>query len=170
MQSAEKASMGQPYIFFYDGYPTLVEELSFRQLYRMDVIRREWEKWEAVDDEHHYQIALDTAPPTYSATHKFFSHVLFLAGINPAVNLNAHWEIVGPYSHDLVLSLVNRGLETDDDIIQQWFGADNVLELLAAARDFSEVILAIQCIQGAFEDEDHPDAIEYVRRVLGDQY
>ncbi|MEM6855286.1 MAG: hypothetical protein AAF593_12840 [Planctomycetota bacterium] len=108
-------------------------------------------------------------PPEVGSFAKIASRLIFeVSGYNPPVQLQPEWRIVGPYSAEIVVNQLKRGLETDDDIITQWFHGDDVLELVKAARDFTEMVHAIQCIQGAFEV--HDEARQYVVRVLGQEW
>lgn len=61
--------------------------------------------------------------------------------------------------------MVERGLERDDDIIQQWFDADDILKLLNAAKSWEEMVLAVDSICGSHEVD--AAARQYAESVLG---
>lgn len=156
--------MVNQYIVFESGYPWLANELFSRPLTKRDVAIKWWERMYAVDQQNHFRLRVDK-PPEMSDFKRFVTRGLAEVGYNPRVSTVPEWRRVGPYSKDVVLAQLKLGLETDDDIITQWFDGDDVLKLVDTARDFAEVVLAIQCIQGAFEVDDQ--ARHYVERVLG---
>jgi len=64
-----------------------------------------------------------------------------------------------------IIAEVEKGLEKDDDIIQQWFDAEEVLKLLRSARTFDEMLDRVECVRGGFEADERLRKI--VRKVLG---
>lgn len=67
------------------------------------------------------------------------------------MEIEVKWQVAGPCVLADILTEVQRGLEKDDDIIQQWFDADKVMKLLQSARSFDEMVDRVRCICGEFE-------------------
>src|SRR5687767_61856 len=85
--------------------------------------------------------------PVQRPGQRFLAHVIY----SPKTGVMRRWEPAGTYVLTDIVAEVERGLETDDDIIQQWFGADDVLKLLRSAATFDEMADAIRCVCGEFE-------------------
>lgn len=153
------------YITFYNGYPTLEHKLPNHPCTKLDVAERSWEKMYAFDASHQYKRCLDD-PPMVGRISRLATRLIFeVTGYNPTAPYQPEWRVVGPYTKEDVTTQLERGLKTDDDIITQFFDGDDVLKLAEAAQDFSEMVLAIECIQGACESEDQ--ARNYAERVVG---
>jgi len=67
-----------------------------------------------------------------------------------------------------IIEEVEKGLEKDDDIIQQWFSADEVLRLLRSAKTFDEMVDRVRCVCGKFETDERLRKV--VDAVLGDKW
>jgi hypothetical protein len=92
---------------------------------------------------------------------RFLAHVIY----NPTTGVTTRWEPAGSYALSDIIAEIERGLETDDDFIQQWFGAGDVIKLLGSATTFDEMADAIRCVCGEFERDPRLRAI--VDNVLG---
>ena len=87
---------------------------------------------------------------------------------NPKTDVICSWEASGPCELSDIVAEVERGLRSDDDIIQQWFDADEVLKLLRSASTFDEMLDAVRCLSGEFETDHRLRAI--VDRLFGPEY
>jgi hypothetical protein len=86
---------------------------------------------------------------------------------NPLTDVGREWKACGRYELPEILALVEKGLEKDDDIIQQWFDAEDVMRLLRSAETFEELCDRIRCVCGEFEADERLERI--VESVLGKQ-
>lgn len=94
-----------------------------------------------------------------------FSRFLSRTIYNPVVSVKIEWKRSGAYSRDALIDAVQRGLSSDDDIIQQWFNGDQIIRLLEHAETWDEMLLAVATISGAHEVDQR--SLEFVNRVLG---
>ena len=149
-------------ICVWGGAPGVVEALPEMNPSRLGVLGKSWESVHAFSSaaEYAYHVA---NPPTFNRLQVLAAHTIY----NPRVSVSGEWRAIGPYTRARVLELVKTGLQHDDDIIQQWFGADEVLRLLEAADSFDEMIVAVDAIGGGPETNDQTAG--FVRRVLGDR-
>src|SRR5262245_45981820 len=92
---------------------------------RLSVMRRMWERCFAFDSQQRYR-CVPSHIPKIGSVQKLLAHLIY----NPMTSVTTHWEPAGGYSLSDIVAEVERGLQTDDDGIQQWFGADDVLKLL----------------------------------------
>ncbi len=152
--------MTMPFIFIEDGIPRVTDELPRVRLYRLCVIDRSWEGAHAFDQDSQFRISV-VDPPSYGPFAKFLAYTIY----NPVVPDVGEWTVCGKYDPNSVLALVEAGLEDDDDIIQQWFDADEVMKLLRAGDSYANMVLAVRSICG--EHETHHDAKQFVESVLG---
>lgn len=129
-------------------------------LNRLAVIRRGWQHCFAFDALQRYR-CLPSHQPQVGAIQRFLAHVIY----NPLTDVTTHWEPAGGYVLTDIVAEVERGLQTDDDCIQQWFGADDILKLLQSATTFEEMIDAVRCVCGEFESD--PRLRTIVNSVLG---
>ncbi len=121
---------------------------------------RTWEHVHAFDPTTHY-----TFHPRKVPTFGLLSRVLAHTFYNPQEHLEFDWlQQPEDYRKGLV-TLIEEGLRHDDDLIQQWFGADDVLTLLRAAKTWDEMLMAVEAICGAHESES--SVRNYVETVLG---
>jgi hypothetical protein len=123
-------------------------------------MRRSWTGWWAFDAEKSYR-CVPSHEPKVSLLEKMLAHTVY----NPKTDVMCRWEASGPCDLSVIVAEVERGLESDDDIIQQWFGAEDVLKLLRSARNFDEMVDAARCVCGDFEYDPRLEAV--VERVLG---
>jgi hypothetical protein len=143
------------------GTPYVIDSLGeSRPLNRLAVMRRGWDRCFAFDACQRFR-RVPSHQPTIGAVQKILAHLSY----NPITNVTTHWESAGSYDLPDIVSEVERGLQTDDDIIQQWFGADDVLRLLRSATTFEEMIDAVRCVCGEFETDSRLRAL--VDKVLG---
>jgi hypothetical protein len=154
--------MKSPFILIECGIPRIADTLPEIRPNRLAVIGRFWEEMIAFDPESEFHVA-----PINIPTYSWFSKFLAYSFYNPIEPIVSKWVVSGKYDPQSVISLVQAGLEDDDDIIQQWFDADQVLELLNAADSYASMVLvlAVRCICG--EHEISEEARRFVTRVLG---
>lgn len=147
-------------IYVSHGVPGLVDALPAYMPNRLTILGRFWEKERAFSSSEEFAYQLDPLP-TFSLLQRIGAHTVY----NPRENVKGEWRPVGPYSKGRLIELVAAGLETDDDIIQQWFDGDDVLRLLEAAQTYDDVLLAVGAIGGGHEVDELTAA--FVRSVLG---
>jgi hypothetical protein len=145
------------------GMPQLVDELPTMKPNRLGVIGRFWEHVHAFDSAHEYAYRVAN-PPKFNWLQVALAHVAY----SPREHLRGEWVRVGPYRKEALIDYVSQGLEVDDDIIQQWFGASSVLRLLQAASTFDEMLLAVHAVCGGHEVSS--ETLAYVERILGDRH
>jgi hypothetical protein len=124
------------------------------------IIRRSWAHCFAFDAQQRYR-----SVPSREQKISWWQQLLARSFYNPVTDITRRWEPSGGYALAEIVALVEKGLETDDDVIQQWFGADDVMKLLRSATTFDEMVDAVDCICGGFENDPRLQAI--VDRVLG---
>lgn len=148
------------YIIVEFGIPHVAEALPDAQrMNRLAVIRRTWEHVHAFDAKLRYrQVVID--PPNYGIVSSILTYIY-----NPFIDVKLEWQSCGRYDKSFLISLVEEGLEHDDDIIQQWFGADGVIKLLESALSWDDTILAVKAVGGAHNV--CPEVQRYVERILG---
>ena len=129
---------------------------------RLAAISRQWEQAHAFDGKSRYRVDVADVPQ-FGAVSRFLAHTIY----NPmlSTNFDTNWSECGEYRKSDLISLVEKGLETDDDCIQQWFGGDDVIKLLETANSWNDTVLAVEAICGAHEAD--PEVLSYVERVLG---
>lgn len=141
------------------GAPLVVPNLNPVTEATRDAVRNEfWTEERAFSAEHEYALRVSN-PPTFSRLQRVMS-----AFHSPRVSVDSEWVKVGPYSKTRVVQLVDAGLKHDDDVIQQWFNADDVLRLLEHAQSYQDMLLAVDAISGGHESR--PTTREYVDNVL----
>jgi hypothetical protein len=129
-------------------------------LNRLAVLRQGWQHCFAFDAHQRYR-CVPSHQPEIGTVQKLLAHVIY----NPTTDVTTRWEPTGGYALSDIVAEVEQGLRTDDDGIQQWFGADDVLKLLRSARTFEEMVDAVRCVCGGFESDSRLRAI--VDSVLG---
>ena len=154
--------MTTPFIVIEDGIPRVADELPPVRVYRYCLIRRSWEDSHAFNQDSEYRISV-VDPPPIGPFAKFLAYTIY----NPVVPDVGEWTVCGKYDPNAVLTFVEAGLEHDDDIIQQWFDADEVMKLLRAGDSYSNMVLAVRTICG--EHETHDDVRRFMESVLGKQ-
>jgi hypothetical protein len=148
------------YIVVQHGSPHVSDVLpSYDHPSRLAVLGRTWEHIHAFDDSSRYALVLDPVPPI-SAFQRLLASTIY----NPSVSVAAQWKRVSDNRTADIISLIEEGLKRDDDIIQQWFGAPEVIRLLKAASSWEELMIAVSCICGGHERDDR--AKRYVDEVL----
>ena len=143
------------YIQIYKGMPSLSVELENFSCNRLALIT--WEDEYAYDEKYKWRNVVHKIPK-YSFIQKILAHTLW----NPQENIESSWEKVGEYKLSEIVEYISLGLEDDDDIIQQWFGGDDVLKLLQSANNFDEIMIAVRAICG--EHETHKEVKLYVEK------
>ena len=144
------------------GYPysTQAKPSGLTHLRRRDVIHKSWLSDHLFNSEAHFQYCPNKLPSVGS-----FSNFLWRTIYNPIVPVDIQWERIGDFSNAALTDAVQRGLETDDDIIQQWFDGDQVIRMLEYAKNWDETVLAVATISGAHEVDER--SLDYVHSVLG---
>lgn len=151
------------YIVVQHGMPYTANEMPPRieRLTRADIMQEIWTASHVFDSSYHYCYETPTIP-TFSPAARLLARTIY----NPSVSIQTEWDRIGNYSADALIAAVDRGLQHDDDIIQQWFGAGDVLELLCAADSWDKMLLAVEAVGGSHEV--YPDVARYVESVFGD--
>jgi hypothetical protein len=129
-------------------------------LNRLALMERSWMHCCAFDARQRYR-GVPSHEPKVSLVERMLAHTVY----NPKTDVTLRWEACGPCELPEIIAEVERGLESDDDFIQQWFGAEDVLKLLRSASTFDEMVDAVRCVCGEFEKDSRLRAI--VDRVLG---
>jgi hypothetical protein len=151
------------YIVVEFGAPHAVDKLSeIVRMSRLAILSRTWEHAHAFDENTRYRWqVLD--PPQIGWFSRFLTHSIY----NPTVDVRSEWLPCGAYSSADLISLVTDGLAHDDDIIQQWFGAEEVIRLLTCAKSWHEMVLAVEAIAGSHEVD--AEVSKYVAQVLNNR-
>jgi hypothetical protein len=119
-----------------------------------------WGESKAYDEESRWQ-PQSIELPSFNLFQRVLAHTFY----NPKTDIEIPWEVSGESTLSEIVSDIERGLEKDDDIIQQWFGADDVLKLIRSANTFEEMVDRIRCVCGEFEADERLRGI--VKSVLG---
>jgi hypothetical protein len=143
-----------------DGCPMTSDVLPGFTTTRLAVIKKFWQGFEAYDVNGRYQMVV-ADPPVFNALQTFLAHLCY----NPMEQLDGKWERIGDYDPARLIQTVRTQLETDDDIIQQWFESSDVIKLLESAKSFDEMMLAVKAICG--EHETDKEVMAYVQSILG---
>ena len=144
------------------GPPEAWSELSRPRSTRLGIVGRFWEDMHAFSATLRYEYKV-IDPPKLSKLQVFLAHTIY----NPIEEVKGEWVEVGPFEADDVISLIAQGLEEHDDVIQQWFGANDVIRLLKAADSFGQLLVAVDAICGGHEL--NKETAEYVGSVLGER-
>jgi len=142
------------------GIPHVAEFLTPLRPDRLAAMKSSWKHCKAFDGTARFEPVPD-ATPSFSALQRFLAHTVS----NPPSGLIVNWRITGDCSLAEIIAEVEAGLEKDDDMIQQWFGADDVLKLLRSATTFGEMADRVRCICGEFETDERLQQV--VDAVLG---
>jgi hypothetical protein len=151
--------MATPFIVIEEGAPRIEATLPAVRANRLGVMGRFWERLSAFDSGHEYRVAVANVP-----NYGWFAKALAYTVYNPVVPLTCEWTACGRYDPKAVLALIEAGLQRDDDIIQQWFDADQVMRLLRAADSYAAMVLAVRCTCGEHETSD--EARRFAESVL----
>lgn len=151
--------MKSRYIEVFFGTPHLTEALRDYSPNRLAVMQRTWEHVHAFDEHHRYQLEIPEIP-RYGPVSKIMAHV----GYNPQEHIASKWIIAGDCKLSDIVNLVKCGLESDDDSIQQWFGAESIIKLLHSAKNWSEMLIAVDAITGGHEV--NIKTLDYVNSIL----
>ena len=147
------------YIVIDYGVPHVASELQPISMNRLAAIQKAWTGCWAYDENARFELAPDS-----EVSFSLLQNVLARTFYNPKEAVVAQWHSVGPMVLQDIVNAVEQGLERDDDIIQQWFGAEDVLKLLRSASSFDEMVDRVNCIYGGFEEDSRLQAI--VEQVL----
>jgi len=148
------------YVVIEHGVPRVAKELRPYQPNRLAAMQKSWLHCEAFDADSRYEAKPDKEP-SFSAFQRILAHTI----CNPSSGIQVDWHIAGESSLAEIVAEVEKGLDKDDDIIQQWFGANDILRLLRSATTFAEMLDRVECVCGGFEVDDRLRTI--VEDVLG---
>lgn len=149
------------YIVVVGGMPSVVESLdSGTRMNTLAVMGETWNQCHAFGPNTRYAGA-----PSINIHLNWLRRALAHIVWNPLTDVMMVWREDGEYRQSEIIALVERGLEKDDDIIQQWFGADEVMRLLRSATTFDELCDRVRCVCGEFETDPRLTAI--VDSILG---
>ncbi|MEM9418098.1 MAG: hypothetical protein AAGA25_03455, partial [Planctomycetota bacterium] len=110
---------------------------------RLDIAKQTWKLYHVFDRSSHFSCIVDVTTKI-SGFSRLLAHTVY----NPSISVEIDWERLGPYSKAALVNTVEAGLKFDDDIIQQWFDASDILKLLNAARSWEDMLLAVEAIGG----------------------
>lgn len=131
------------------GVPRVTDSLEGSQpLNRLAVMKRTWLRCFAFDAHQTYR-RLPSDEPSFGVVQRLLARVCY----NPPTEIVTLWQPAGRYVLSDIVAEVERGLADDDDIIQQWFDADDVLKLLRSAETFDQMVEAVRCVCGEFETD-----------------
>lgn len=142
------------------GIPSIEQELASLRPNRLAVMKKVWEHSKAFDGTSVYQPLPDRLPEL-SVIQRLLAHTVY----NPAAQASIGWQRTGDCRLEDIVAEVATGLETDDDIIQQFMDADNVLKLLRSATSFEEMVDRVRCVCGEFEGNERLQGM--MEAVLG---
>ncbi len=145
------------YVVVEHGVPHVARELRPFQPNRLAAMQATWLHCKAFDADSRYELKAHEEP-SFSALQRILAHTFY----NPSAGIQVEWRIVGESSLAGIVVEVEKGLKKDDDIIQQWFGADDVLKLLRSATTFDEMLDRVECVCGGF------DVDERLRKIVDD--
>ena len=151
------------YIVVQDGMPSVVKSLDTgTRMTTLAVMAETWKYCYAFSAKVRY-----VGAPSRDVRFSWFKRALAHTIYNPWTDVINEWRESGEYTIPEILALVERGLEKDDDIIQQWFGADEVMKLLRSAKTFDELCDRVRCVCGEFETDERLKGV--VESILGKQ-
>ena len=137
------------YIVLEFGIPSVCEELSRgERMNTLAVMAETWKQGYAFSSEIRY-----VCVPSKKVRIGWFRQILAHTVYNPWTDVKTEWQESGSYCITEIVGLVESGLADDDDIIQQWFGADEVLKLLRSANTFAELCDRVRCVCGEYEND-----------------
>ena len=148
------------YVITEYGIPHVTEELKPFSPNRLAAMKATWLNCSAFDGVSRYE-ARPNRPPAFTSVQRFLAHTVY----NPMTDIELEWHVVGDCDLSDILAEVEKGLETDGDIIQQWFDGKEVMKLLRSANSFEELVDRVRCICGEFEGDSRLEKI--VESVLG---
>ena len=149
------------YIVVEYGMPSVARSLEDdSRMNTLAVMAETWKQCYAFSREFRY-----VSEPSEIIQIGWFRRALAHTVFNPTTNVRREWRADGQYDLSEILGLVEKGLEKDDDIIQQWFGAEDVMRLLRSAKTFEELCDRVRCVCGEFETDERLEGI--VESVLG---
>lgn len=152
--------MPNAYIVIEYGNPRVTHKLTPYAPNRLSAMGRSWAHCRAFDEVSRYE-ARPEREPSFSLLQRLLAHTIY----NPPAGVQVGWQVAGACSLKEIIEEVERGLEIDDDIIQQWFSAEDVLRILRSAKTFDEMVDRVRYVCGEFETDDR--LREIVDIVLG---
>lgn len=141
------------------GAPRVSDDFPRMGANRLAVMTRTWEQVHVFDGDSHFTVQ-PREIPSFGLLTRLLAHTIY----NPAVPLEFDWHRCSEYRQRDIIELVERGLQRDDDIIQQWFNADEVLALLNSANSWEQMLIAVHAIGGGHEVDSKVRS--YVSKVL----
>ena len=148
------------YIVVEFGIPHVADALPEHSRWnRLALLARTWEQSFAFDANSQYRLAV-TDPPKYGLIPRMLAHTIY----NPSVDVGSEWLRYGDYDKAMLINLVSKGLEHDDDVIQQHFAGNDVLKLMSAADSWNDMTLAVEAIGGS--NAACTEVRDYIQSVL----
>jgi len=148
------------YIITEDGFPHVANELNPYSPNRLAAASATWNHCKAFDGEKKYE-AVPEKQIKLTLFQKFLAHTIY----NPSANISVGWKESGTCELKEIRDEIKKGLEADDDIIQQWFDAGDVIKLIESTDSFDGLVDRIRCVCGEFEVDERLRKI--VDSVLG---
>ena len=145
------------------GIPSITKELTPFYPNRLAAMGKSWSYCKAFDGLSRYEPRPERKP-SFSIFQRFLANTFY----NPPTGICVAWQVSGACTLKEIIEEVEKGLEKDDDIIQQWFSADEVLKLLRSANTFDEMVDRVRCVCGEFETDERLRKVVDV--VLGDKW
>jgi hypothetical protein len=137
------------FIVTYLGTPSVEASLEPLRPNRLAAMATTWRSCKAFDGTSRYE-PVPEREPTFGFLQRLLAHTVY----NPPVGIAIDWKRTGDCDLNEIIAEVAKGLENDDDGIQQWFGTEDVLKLLRSATSFDEMVDRIECVCGGFEADE----------------
>ena len=142
------------------GVPGLAESLLPLRPNRKAALAKTWLRCKAFDESSRFEPVPEKAPE-FSGLQRFLTHTFY----NPREKTEILWRRTGDCQLSEIRSEIREGLQHDDDVIQQWLGAKDIIILLDSATTFRRMIDVVRCINGEFETD--PELQRLMADVLG---
>ena len=148
------------YIVIEYGMPYICDELRNSSPNRLAVMAQSWSECTAFDLSCEYKMV-----PSEFKEYGLFTKVLAHTVYNPQENIEYRWQKSGDYSINRIVDLVEKGLQSDDDIIQQHLDGEVIIKLLNSAKSFEEMVMSVRAICGEYEEDKNVRV--YVEKIIG---
>lgn len=163
LRQVRELSSSKVFIVIQDGIPQVARELAPLRPNRLAAMKKCWERCNAFDANFRYE-ARPAHEIRLTSLQRFLARTIY----NAPLGIEIGWEKTRPCSLSEIVAEIEESLERDDDVIQQWFGADEVLKLLRSAATFGEMLDRVECVCGGFETDERLRGI--VVGVLGKEW
>ena len=131
------------YIIIEYGAPHLSNELTESTPNRLAIMTKSWENCYAFDKDFEYTLK-PSQNKTFSLLDKLLAHTFY----NPKEDIKYVWQKEGAFKLEKAKNLILKGLEEDDDIIQQHLDGKSIIALMEKAIDFKSLQKTIAIICG----------------------